>query len=96
MSFGMGTQAAQNAAHRADTMWVKIGPSEYLRSDGVTIAKDKRTGYWGIYLPTGERAAAVYDGDVFTNTAAGGSSLTWAKLDAATITTATPAYSPVH
>lgn len=45
--------AAQNAAHRADLTWIKVGKSEYMRSDAVSIRKDNMSGQWGVYTATG-------------------------------------------
>ena len=82
------TTVAQNRAHRADLVWVKVGRSEYLRSDGVTIRKMPH-GAWWVFLPSGERAAYPYENVLLPAT---GHSLTWAKFEAERITTDSPAY----
>ncbi|MBF4570890.1 hypothetical protein ITJ57_19150 [Plantibacter sp. VKM Ac-2880] len=89
------TTVAQNKAHRADLTWAKVGRSEYLRSDGVTIRKSTRTSsaWWEIFLPSGERAQLTIDGTSYASPAAG-PSLTIAKSWAEAITADTPAFVP--
>lgn len=70
-----GTQPAQNLAHRTDLNWIKVGRSEYMRGDGVTIRKDNNTGRWMILLADGS-PVIQYGRQVSAH------SLTWAKLDA--------------
>lgn len=90
------TTVAQNKAHRADLTWAKVGRSEYLRSDGVTIRKSTRTSFawWEVFLPSGERAQLVINGTASPHTPAAGPSLTIAKDWAEAITADTPAFIP--
>lgn len=74
MSIGNGTQPQQNQAHRDDLTWVKVGRSEYMRSDGTTIRKMKDRQWWWAYGPDGEH---LYRNPNFK---VGGHSLTWAKI----------------
>jgi hypothetical protein len=73
-----GTQPAQNLAHRTDLVWIKVGRSEYMRGDGVTIRKDHSTGRWALLLEDGSPVMQY-------GRPASAHSLTWAKLDAASI-----------
>lgn len=66
----------QNRAHRNDLTWAKVGPSEYMRPDGMTIRKTGKR--WAVILPSG--APALRFGYPLT-----AHSLTWAKLGAAEI-----------
>ena len=66
--------ARQNSTHRSDLTWCKVGPSEYMRPDGVTIRKTGKR--WAVVLPSG--APALRFGYPLT-----AHSLTWAKLAAA-------------
>ena len=90
----MTTTVAQNKAHRDDLEWIKVGRSEYMRSDGVTIRKHQSiSSYWMVLLPNGERPCMVLsDGEVLRNFPATGHSLTAAKWHAQYITPDTPAY----
>lgn len=82
--------------HRKDTVWAKVGRSEYIRSDGVTIRKDAAKDWWYLYLPNGEHASTVhYDGTYDLNWKFGAPSLTWAKTSADLVTAETPAYQPL-
>ena len=82
------TTVAQNAAHRADLTWIKIGPSQYMRSDGTTISKSNMTCMWTIYLPSGEPASRPnYDVLLATEY-----SLTEAKRTAREVDASTPPY----
>lgn len=83
---GNGTQARQNAAHRADTTWPKTDRHTYTRADGVTITKDLAQNWWYVYLPDGSHAANEYGHRT------GAHSLTFAKYAAANITADGPAY----
>lgn len=83
----------KNATHRADLARVKIGRSEYMRADGVTIRKhDSIRAWWTVNLPNGERAQMVIGGEPQPHMPAAASSLTFAKFAAEDITPATPAY----
>ena len=90
----MHTTTAQNKAHREDLHWIKVGRSEYMRADGVTIRKNQSIGaFWQIFLPTGEVPCMVLsDGEVLRNFQASGHSLTSAKWHAQFIDADTPAY----
>jgi len=70
-----GTQPAQNLAHKTDLLWIKVGASEYMRGDGVTIRK-VQSGRWAVLLTDGT-TAMQYGRELTAH------SLTWAKLDAA-------------
>ncbi|MGZ0070005.1 hypothetical protein [Microbacterium arborescens] len=93
------TTAAQNKAHREDLGWIKVGRSEYMRGDGLTIRKHARIqGFWEILLPSGERAAMprmMEPGSYFNALPAAGHSLTDAKYLAENITADAPVYTPV-
>lgn len=92
-ALGMRGAISQNAAHRADLLWAKVGRSEYLRSDGVTIRKGAR--HWEIYLPNGARAAmpnSLEPSGFIVEFAAWGHSLTVAKYEAGMIDADSPAY----
>jgi hypothetical protein len=80
----MNTTVAQNKAHREDLTWIKVGRSEYLRSDGVSITKVPHisTSIWEVRLPNGEIANAPGS----ENCAARWQSLTVAKYYAQNIT----------
>lgn len=89
------SRATQNAAHRADLVWIKVGRSEYMRADGVTIRKNPRIAqFWEILLPTGERPQmpALTTDDFFSAIPAAGHSLTMAKELAELITPGAPVY----
>lgn len=90
----MHTTTAQNATHRADLTWNKVGRSEYLRGDGVTIRKMTNVTVWEILLPTGEPAQTPNQRTAggFINMPARGVSLTIAKWIAEDITATSPAY----
>jgi len=49
----MMTTTDKNRAHREDTLWIKVGPSEYMRSDGATIRKDIDRAVWRVVSPSG-------------------------------------------
>ncbi|TDL43847.1 hypothetical protein [Microbacterium oleivorans] len=93
------TTAAQNQAHRNDLGWIKVGRSEYMRGDGVTIRKHERIAqFWLILLPSGEQAAMpkmVAPGEFYSALPAAGHSLTDAKYHAENVTADAPAYAPV-
>lgn len=72
------TTVAQNAAHRADLTWIKIGKSEYMRSDGVTIKRNCMTARWEIFAADGNRAMDATYGKFPLSE----HSLTWAKITA--------------
>ena len=44
----MHSTVEQNKAHRADLNWVRVGQSEYMNSNGTTIRKDSKSGFWFI------------------------------------------------
>lgn len=93
------TTAAQNQAHRSDLGWIKVGRSEYMRGDGVTIRKHERiASFWLILLPNGESAAMpsmITADEFYIQLPAAGHSLTEAKRLAEVITVDAPAYAPV-
>lgn len=93
------TTPSQNAAHRADLTWVKVGRSECMRGDGVTIRKHPRiAAFWEIFLPSGERPQmpnTVTETGYLSGMPAAGHSLTWAKWAAESITADAPVYVPV-
>ncbi|MDI9889955.1 hypothetical protein [Microbacterium sp. IEGM 1404] len=93
------TTAAQNEAHRSDLTWIKVGRSEYMRADGVTIRKHPRIQqFWEINLPNGAAAAMpnmTEPGEFFSALPAAGYSLTEAKRLAEQVTAESPAYVPV-
>jgi hypothetical protein len=91
------TTVAQNKAHRADLTWAKVGRSEYLRSDGVTIRKSTRTSFAWRDLPPQRRTRPAGDQrHPSPHTPAAGPSLTIAKDWADAITADTPAFVPRH
>lgn len=94
-TLGNGSQPAQNRAHRNDLVWIKVGRSEYMRSDGVTIRKHPTiSAWWQVLLPSGEQPQA-WIGDHYSDCVpASGPSLTWAKLAAEHITVDAPIYVP--
>lgn len=78
----MHSTPEQNRAHHQDLIWKKVGSSEYMRGDGVTIRKDTRTRGWVIILPSGKVAAMpryLEPGRVFEILRACAHSLTEAK-----------------
>ena len=85
---------AANRAHREDLVWVKIGRSEYMRADGVTIRKvpGMSAAWWQVLLPSGERAQLPIDGRFSPFTPAAAPSLTYAKMLAENVTADSPAY----
>lgn len=90
----MHSTPEQNRAHHQDLIWMKVGPSEYMRSDGVTIRKDTRTRGWVIILPGGEVAAMpryLEPGRVYEILRACAHSLTEAKRMAELVTADSPA-----
>lgn len=93
------TTPAQNAAHRADLTWIKVGRSEYMRGDGVTIRKHPRiASWWEIFLPGGERPQmpnSFAETGFLSAIPAAAHSLTVAKWTAESITTDAPIYVPV-
>lgn len=90
------TTAAQNEAHRNDLTWVKVGRSEYMRGDGVTIRKNPRIQqFWEISLPNGAAAAMpmmTEPGEFFSALPAVGYSLTEAKRLAENVAAESPEY----
>ena len=92
----MHTTTAQNAAHRADLTWVKVGRSEYMRADGITIRKHARIAqFWEILLPNGDRPAMpnmIHAGEFYSALPAAGYSLTEAKRTAERVTVDSPLY----
>lgn len=72
------TTTAQNAAHRTDLTWVKVGTSEYMRGDGVTIKRNCMTARWEIFTVDGNRAMDATHGKFPLSE----HSLTWAKITA--------------
>ncbi|GAA3009167.1 hypothetical protein [Microbacterium aurantiacum] len=94
----MHTTTAQNLAHRNDLVWIKVGRSEYMRADGVTIRKHQRIAqFWEILLPTGERPQmpSMLTGEFFSAIPAAGHSLTEAKRVAECVGVDAPVYVPV-
>lgn len=90
----MHSTPEQNRAHHQDLIWMKVGPSEYMRGDGVTIRKDTRTRGWVIILPCGKVAAMPHylePGRVYEILRACAHSLTEAKRMAELITADSPA-----
>lgn len=84
------------AAHRADLFWVKAGPAEYMRADGVTIRKTAGGTAWAIFLPSGlpaQEPSHTMEG-VFNPWPAVAPSLQWAKLYAEQISADSPAHRP--
>ena len=75
------TTVSQNAAHRADLVWIKVS-AEYIRSDGVTIRKNHNTGRWVVYLANGEAAPMMVAGKTYPAYQMSAHNLTWAKLEA--------------
>lgn len=69
--------AAQNKAHRDDLTWIKVGKSEYMRSDGITIRKDNRTGRWFAFNEDGSKLMDARHNFFHVS----GHSLTWAKIE---------------
>jgi hypothetical protein len=65
--------STQNKAHREDMLWVKAG-ADYMRSDGYTLRKHPRTGYWYLFDADGVEVRNQY------NFRVGGHTLTWAKV----------------
>jgi len=90
------TTAAQNEAHRNDLTWIKVGRSEYMRGDGVTIRKNPSIHqFWEIFLPNGKTAAMpvmTEPGQYFSAIWAAAVSLTEAKYLAQGITAESPEY----
>lgn len=88
------TTVAQNEAHRTDLTWIKVGRSEYMRGDGVTIRKNQQGNTWDIFLPTGERPQSpnMFSDTGYINMPAVGYSLTIAKYEASKITADAPAF----
>lgn len=72
--FGNGT-AAMNKAHREDMVWAKVGPHEYIRSDGTTIRQGTSNKFWYVFNADGSPRI-----DVVTRVQMRGHNLTWAKL----------------
>ena len=94
----MHSTPEQNRAHHQDLVWVKIGRSEYMRGDGVTIRKNPRiTAWWEVFLPSGERPqmpTLTKPGEFFSVLPACAHSLTEAKYLAKHVTTESPVYVP--
>lgn len=93
----MHTTTAQNLAHRNDLTWIKVGRSEYMRADGVTIRKHPRVQqFWEIRLPGGDRPQmpSMLTGEFYAAIPAAGYSLTEAKRVAEHITVDSPTYTP--
>lgn len=91
----MHTTTTQNLAHRNDLTWIKVGRSEYMRADGVTIRKHPTVAqFWEIRLPSGERPQmpSMLTGEYYSAIPAAGYSLTEAKRVAERITTNSPIY----
>lgn len=90
----MHTTTAQNLANHNDLTWIKVGRSEYLRGDGLTIRKNNTTNAWDIFLPNGERPQSpnMFSETGFINMPAVGYSLTVAKYGASKLTTEAPAF----
>lgn len=97
MNIGFGLPSEQNRAHHEDLTWAKIGRSEYLRSDGVSIRRHERVAsWWQVFLPTGEQPQAwiEMEGRYSEAMACSAPSLTTAKIMAAHVTVDSPAYVP--
>ena len=97
--FPFGLPSEQNRAHHADMVWIKIGRSEYMRGDGVTIRKNQKLSFawWEVFTPSGEIAQMPdYEGGYYgPHHPASGPSLTIAKLAAEHISADAPAYQAV-
>lgn len=79
--------AQKNSSHHEDLTWVKVGRSEYMRADGVTIRKHPRIkAWWEVRLPSGEKASASVDGRETPHMSASASSLHHAKWMAESVT----------
>lgn len=89
---------AHNRAHREDLTWVKVGRSEYMRGDGVTIRKHPRiTAWWEIRLPSGEQPQMpnpMGTGEHYSAIPASAQSLYLAKDMAQHVTADSPVYVP--
>lgn len=72
------TTVAQNKAHREDLEWIKVGKSEHMRSDGITIKRNSNTGRWELFAADGTRLERW-------GMPASAHSLTWAKHEVAAI-----------
>lgn len=72
-SIGMGTQAAQNKAHREDMEWFKSGKSEYMHCSGEIVIRKVHPQHWKAYNADG---TDLLDDHGFP---IDGFSLTWAK-----------------
>lgn len=73
--------------------YTKNEAGHYVREDGIEIRKSERVrGFWMVYLPNGERACSVIDGEAQTWNYAGAPTLDLAKFLAEEITPDTPAY----
>lgn len=86
---------AKNRAHREDLTWVKVGPSEYLRSDGVSVRKQSGASRpsWSVYLPSGARSQMpLHRGQRFVDMPAAIGSLTLVKAIAEEITPDSPRF----
>lgn len=91
-TFGNGSQATQNKAHREDLTWIKVGRSEYMRSDGLIVRKNARIVWWEICNEAGEPLQGEIYGEPSPHMPAGGPSLTIAKFLAEKITANWPIY----
>jgi hypothetical protein len=73
--------------------YTKNDAGHYVREDGIEIRKSEHVrGFWMVYLPNGERACSVIEGEPQPWNYAGAPSLSSAKLLAEDITPDTPAY----
>lgn len=89
---------AHNRDHRDDLIWVKVGRSEYMRSDGVTIRKHPHiAAWWEVLLPTGEQPQMpqlTRPGEYFTAIPASAHALWYAKEIAELVSPTSPVYVP--
>ena len=81
--------------HGKDPMWMKVGRSEYMRGDGVTIRKDNNSGEWRVYLPNGEQPQTFGmfgNRSGYANVPVTAPSLEYAKMAAAEVRADAPAF----
>lgn len=72
-SIGMGTQAAQNKAHREDMEWFKSGKSEYMHCSGEIVIRKVHPQHWKAFKADGTELLCDKGFPIY------GPSLTWAK-----------------
>ena len=94
-----GSVSSQNRAHRADLTWIKVGRSEYMRGDGVTIIKRADLSYpwWEVRNSSGQviQMRMLHNMEFSDVMPCAGISLTEAKMFAQYVTDDAPVYKAV-